>query len=175
MTDDKDFKRIIRARMADTGERYTTAKANLRPEAIWATPSLAGVIPMDLGALQAWRAERPRPVPGPAALATSYGPDWELTVDAGGPLGVLEPPALELARVAALGAALSGVGYVVFGLHLRLPAPAGSDPDNPRPPSPNRVGPRWNRCSKHRPSCTAGSGSIWDSTVLAPWPSGPAG
>jgi hypothetical protein len=88
---------------------------------------LASVVPMDLAALQAWRAERPGPAPGS---------HWELTVDAGGPLGVLEPPALELARVAALGAALSGVGYVAFGLYLRLPAPAGSDPDDPKPPGP---------------------------------------
>jgi hypothetical protein len=101
---------------------------------------LAGVVPMDLAGLHAWRAERPPVASGPAARPTSYGPHWELTVDAGGPLGVLEPPALALERVAGLGAALSGVGYVAFGLNLRMPAPAGSDPDDPRPPSPESRG-----------------------------------
>lgn len=136
MTDEKDFKRLVRARMADTGELYTTARAGLRPEAPRSGASLDGVVPMDLAALEAWRAERPQPAPGPAAPPTSYGPDWELTVDAGGRLELLQPPALEVARVAALGSALSGVGYVIFGLHLRLSAPAGSDPDDPRAPSP---------------------------------------
>ena len=97
---------------------------------------LAGVIPMDLAALEAWRAARPRPTPGPAAPPSSYGPDWELTVDAGGRLESLQPPALEVARVSALGLALDGVGYVTFGVHVRLPAPEGSDPDDPRAPSP---------------------------------------
>lgn len=142
MTDEKDFKRLVRARMAETGERYTTARAGLRPEGTEAPAPLAGVVPMDLAALEAWRAQRPRPVPGPAAPPTSYGPDWELAVDAGGRLELLQPPALEIERVAALGAALGGVGYVTFGLHLRLPAPAGSDPDHPRPPSP-----QWHRDS----------------------------
>ena len=105
-------------------------------EATAGAATLADVVPMDLAALEAWRARRPRPTPGPAATPSSYGPDWELTVDAGGPLERLQPPALEVARVAALGSALRGVGYVAFGLHVRTPAPEGSDPDEARAPSP---------------------------------------
>ena len=102
-------------------------------------PSLAGVVPMDFAALDAWRRSRPEPAPGPAARPAAYGPDWELTVNAGGRLDILEPPALELAAVAALGAALRGVAFVDFGLDLLLPAPAGSDPDDPRPPAPEAL------------------------------------
>jgi hypothetical protein len=32
MPTDKDFKRLVRARMARTGEAYTTARAQLRPD-----------------------------------------------------------------------------------------------------------------------------------------------
>src|SRR3954452_13401108 len=32
MTDDKDFKRLVRQRMAKTGESYATARARLRPQ-----------------------------------------------------------------------------------------------------------------------------------------------
>ena len=98
-------------------------------------PSLAGVVPMDFAALDAWRRSRPTPAPAPGPRP-AYGPDWELTVEAGGPLDILEPPALELAAVAALGAALRGVAFVALGLDLLLPAPAGRDPDDPRPPAP---------------------------------------
>ena len=137
MPEDKDFKRLVRARMADQGERYTTARAHLRPEgaaevASEETAVLPKVVPMDLAGLEAWRAERPRPTPG--QQVSSFGTDWELAVDAGGPVDVLEPPAVEVTAVASLGRALGGVGYLAFGLHVVLPAPAGSDPDDPKPP-----------------------------------------
>lgn len=96
------------------------------PEARGNTSALAGVIP-------------PRAAPGPAAPPPSHGQDWELTVNAGGLLDVLRPPALDVARVAALASALGGVGYVTYGLHLRLPAPEGSDPHNRRAPSPGSL------------------------------------
>lgn len=139
MPEDKDFKRIVRARMADTGERYTVARAGLRSEmgsagtAAFKPARLAGVIAMNLPALDAWRRERPRPVPG--EQPSSFGPDWELIVDAGGQLELLEPPVLKVASVKALGSGLGGVAFIVFGLHLLLPGPQGSDPDDPRPPS----------------------------------------
>jgi hypothetical protein len=138
MPEDKDFKRIVRARMAETGERYTAARAGLRPEATAAAAAatepmgIADVVPMDLAALEAWRRDRPLPVPG--RQPSSFGPHWELTVDAGGELGVLVPPGLDIAGVAALGAALGGVAYVSFGLHVLLPAPEDSDPDDLRWP-----------------------------------------
>ena len=100
------------------------------------TASLSGVVPMDRAALEAWRAERPGPEPGPLVPPPSCGPDWELTVDAGGRVDLLQQTALHVGRVAALGSALGGVGYVTFGLYHRLPAPAGTDPDDVRAPSP---------------------------------------
>ncbi len=93
---------------------------------------LAGVVSMDLAALEAWRRNRLRPVPGEQPM--SFGPHWELSVDAGGRLDVLDPPRLEVATAADLGPVLDGVAYVSFGLHMLLPAPEGSDPDDPRPP-----------------------------------------
>lgn len=137
MPEDKDFKRIVRARMADTGERYTAARAGLRPDDATGAAAdeprrLAGVVPMDLAGLKAWRRDRPQPVPG--AQPTSFGPHWELSVDVGGRLDVLDPPAIEVATVAGLGPVLGGVAYVSFGLHMLLPAPEGSDPDDPGPP-----------------------------------------
>lgn len=137
MPREKDFKRIVRARMAETGERYTAARSNLRPGAGSGEPMdephrLAGEVPTDLGALQALRRDRPRPVPG--EQPTSFGPHWEVSVDAGGRLDVLIPPVLEVAAVTGLGPVLGGVAYVSFGLHMLLPAPEGSDPDDPGPP-----------------------------------------
>jgi hypothetical protein len=66
-----------------------------------------------------------------AQQVASFDTDWELAVDVGGPVDLLEPPAVEVAAVAALGRALTGVGYLAFGLQLLLPAPEGSDPDDP--------------------------------------------
>ena len=135
MPEDKDFKRIVRARMADTGERYTAARAGLRPddasgEAADEPRRLAGVVPMDLAGLEAWRRDCPRPVPG--EQPTSFGP--RLGAERGGRRprstsstrrGSRWPPWLSLGRV------LGGVAYVSFGLHMLLPAPEGSDPDDP--------------------------------------------
>lgn len=50
MPREKDFKRIVRARMAQTGERYTEARSGLRPGAGSGEPldepqRLAGVVP----------------------------------------------------------------------------------------------------------------------------------
>jgi hypothetical protein len=138
-------------------------------------PSLAGVVPMDFAALDASRRSRPEPAPGPAARPAAYGPDWELTVDAGGRLEILEPPALELAAVAALGAALRGVAFVAFGLDLLLPAPAGSDPDDPRPPAPGARQAALNRCI----GPTRSSAEVWmsssDSSSPGPCTSGRGG
>lgn len=137
MPEDKDFKRIVRARMADTGERYTAARARIRPEggsgqAADEPRPLAGVVPMDLAGLNVWRRDRLQPLPG--EQPTSFGPHWEVSVDAGGRLDVLDPPALEVATAAGLGAVLGGVAYISFGLHMLLPAPDGSDPEDPGPP-----------------------------------------
>ena len=41
MPTDKDFKRLVRARMGKTGESYTTARSHLRPDP---TPGLAGPV-----------------------------------------------------------------------------------------------------------------------------------
>jgi hypothetical protein len=41
MTTDKDFKRLVRQRMTETGERYTAARAALRPDASTAPPVVA--------------------------------------------------------------------------------------------------------------------------------------
>jgi hypothetical protein len=135
--EDKDFKRLVRARMSEEGERYTTARTHFRQEPAARTAGeeaalLPKIVPMDLVGLEAWRAERPRPVPG--QHRSSLGTDWELSVDVGGPLKLLEPPAVDVAAVAALGRALAGVGYLAFGLHVLLPAPEGSDPDDPKAP-----------------------------------------
>ena len=136
-TEDKDFKRIVRARMAETGEPYTAARASLRPDrsSETAASELAGfpdVVRMDLAALDAWRRERGRPVPGESP--SSSNPHWELTIDAGGRVDALGAPVLEIATVAALGQAVGGVPYIAFGLHVLLPAPQGSNPDDPGPP-----------------------------------------
>jgi hypothetical protein len=42
MPSDKDFKRLVRARMGRTGEAYTTARAHLRPhgDPTWSDPGL---------------------------------------------------------------------------------------------------------------------------------------
>jgi hypothetical protein len=89
-------------------------------------------VPMDLAGLEAWRRDRPRPMPG--EQPTAFGPHWELSVDAGGRLDVLVPPVLEVATVTGLGRVMGGVAYVSFGLHVLLPAPEGSDPDDRGPP-----------------------------------------
>lgn len=41
MPTDKDFKRIVRARMRKTGEAYTTARANLKQKPVTTTPGAA--------------------------------------------------------------------------------------------------------------------------------------
>jgi hypothetical protein len=137
MPKEKDFKRIVRERMTRTGERYTAARSSVRPGAASGEPMddpqrIAGVVPMDRDALLAWRRDRPSPTPG--EQPTSFGPHWEVSVDVGGRLDVLTPPVVEAAAVAGLGPVLGGVAYIRFGLHMLLPAPEGSDPDEPGPP-----------------------------------------
>ncbi len=136
MPEDKDFKRLVRARMADTGEPYTAARAGLRPElsdvVAQESAQFHDVVPMDLAALEAWRRDRPRPVPG--EQPSSFGPHWELTVDAGGRLDALEPQPLDVATVAAFGSAVGGVAYIAFGLDVLSPAPEGSEYGHPGPP-----------------------------------------
>ncbi|ACQ80492.1 hypothetical protein Bcav_2241 [Beutenbergia cavernae DSM 12333] len=39
MTEDSDFKRLVRRRMVETGENYTAARAALRPQAATAPPA----------------------------------------------------------------------------------------------------------------------------------------
>jgi hypothetical protein len=135
MPEDKDFKRVVRARMAKTGERYTAARAELRPEPKGdaAPPEpvpIPGVVATDKAELEAWRRERWQ---GAAQQSTAPRPLWEITLDVGGSVDVLHPPAVEFSAVAALGRALGGVGYASLGLHLDLGAPEGTDPDDPRP------------------------------------------
>jgi hypothetical protein len=59
----------------------------------------------------------------------SLGPRWELTVAAGGVLGILDPPVLELGAVASLGRVLGGAGYVEVGVEVPLDPPEDSIPD----------------------------------------------
>jgi Ser/Thr protein kinase RdoA (MazF antagonist) len=47
MTDDKDFKRLVRQRMAKTGESYATARARLRPQ-----PGRTGAPPLTVAAFR---------------------------------------------------------------------------------------------------------------------------
>ena len=42
MPTDKDFKRLVRARMGKTGESYTTARSHLRPDGHPGRPGLPG-------------------------------------------------------------------------------------------------------------------------------------
>jgi hypothetical protein len=53
MPTDKDFKRLVRARMGKTGEAYTTARASLRPDP-------------DPGSVSGSRRGRPRARPRPS-------------------------------------------------------------------------------------------------------------
>src|SRR4051812_49692250 len=47
MTDDKDFKRLVRQRMAKTGESYATARSRLRPQ-----PGTTGAPPLTVAAFR---------------------------------------------------------------------------------------------------------------------------
>ncbi|MEX2621544.1 MAG: hypothetical protein WD250_15110 [Egibacteraceae bacterium] len=141
MPKDKNFKRRVRARMTDTGERYTDARSQLRPDAAGQPtpdepPAIDGVVPTGLEELQKWRRMRPWPVAG-VGSPEAFGHRWELTVDAGGRLAVLEPPALDVGAVAALGRAAGGVGTIAFGLHMDLPAPEGCEPGDAPPFGPD--------------------------------------
>jgi hypothetical protein len=131
MPEDKDFKKLVRARMEQTGERYTQARAHLRPEAAARAPDadrelLARIVPTDVEALvelrsqqNLWREPRPLAVP-----------PWELMILAGGPLDEMGLESLSLAGVAELGSSLQGVGFLAIGLDLLidLPSDVSGDP-----------------------------------------------
>jgi hypothetical protein len=86
MPTDKDFKRLVRARMGKTGEAYTTARANLRPD----------------------------PDPGPAARLRARNPDTAALTRLLAPLGVTDPASgRPLGEATALGIA-GGIGFAYF-------------------------------------------------------------
>jgi hypothetical protein len=144
MPEDKDFKKLVRARMEQTGECYTQALAQLRPETAAVSASaaaapggaLGSILPTDVDSLIERRAERARLCAELTAARGSEfptrvfdppaGPPWELRVVAGGPLEEIGAPSLRMVDVAALGAALPGVGFATFGLDLKVRAPAGT-------------------------------------------------
>jgi hypothetical protein len=66
MPTDKDFKRLVRARMGKTGEAYTTARAHLRPDGDPARPDPGRPAPRRAGT-------RTRP-PSPACWPPSASP-----------------------------------------------------------------------------------------------------
>lgn len=145
MPKDKDFKRLVRSRMARTGERYTVARAGLRPRG--SAPGPVGgpgpamrmpptVVPLDYEALLDLRAgtnlrrgkrssEVHRPHPGPR---------WELKVLAAEPLADQDSASIALSAVAALGTALGGVGYLALGLDALLSLPGGVEAGSERFP-----------------------------------------
>lgn len=138
MPEDKDFKRIVRARMAQTGERYTQARGALRPPTAAAASSPAErpgrpafparLVRLELEEFLAERAAN-RPPSSEAAGTSTFGPRWELTVQVGGAVDVLRPAAVSVADVAALAGELGGVGFVAFGTHFVVPAPEGTVAD----------------------------------------------
>jgi hypothetical protein len=86
MPTDKDFKRLVRARMGKTGEAYTTARANLRPD----------------------------PDPGPAARLRGRNPDTAALTRLLAALGVTDPASgRPLGEATALGIA-GGIGFAYF-------------------------------------------------------------
>lgn len=139
MPEDKDFKRLVRARMAKTGERYTEARSRLRPEGPTTAPRAQDseqprqmpptVTPVDVETLVDMRSESRRAATeqkhqGSSPLAS--GRRWELTVAAGGPLDAIGAASLSLRAVAALGTALQGVGYLAMGRDFSVPLPDGA-------------------------------------------------
>jgi hypothetical protein len=70
MPTDKDFKRLVRARMGRTGEAYTTARAQLRPTATPPGPTRA---PTPAGPGRSGAATRTRP-PSPGCSPPSASP-----------------------------------------------------------------------------------------------------
>jgi len=86
MPTDKDFKRLVRARMGKTGEAYTTARANLRPDRD----------------------------PGPAARLRGRNPDTAALTRLLAALGVTDPASgRPLGEATALGIA-GGIGFAYF-------------------------------------------------------------
>jgi hypothetical protein len=95
MPTDKDFKRLVRARMGKTGEAYTTARAHLRPDG---DPA------------------RPDPGPGPDRPAPRPGrhPDTAALTRLLAALGVTDPVGGHpLTEAMALGIA-GGIGFAYF-------------------------------------------------------------
>lgn len=146
MPEDKDFKRLVRDRMARTGLRYTQAREALRPgTAPTGPPVHAGadrpqmpevVVAGGVDSLLQLRARSRPPTEQPeqAASEGSTGSSWELSVAAGGPLKSLVPAAISLPAVAELGASLKGVGYLALGLDLAMPLPEGAAVGQGAPP-----------------------------------------
>lgn len=151
MPEDKDFKRIVRARMEETGEPYTKARSELRPDAgadrsaIDAAAFPAEIVPLDLEQLLARAPQMRPPRPGdPFVLiepptgepAPGEGRRWELAIEAGGSVDAIDRAVVSLDAVARLGASLAGVPYIIFGVDVLIPAPPGVEPGDTRPPSP---------------------------------------
>lgn len=118
--------------MTETGDRYTQARATLRPDTPSPGPdattekhSFPGpVMPITVEDLVARHHHTVAPAAGDPAA--TFGSRWEVSVEAGGRLEVLDPPRLPTAAVAALGDSVGGVGYVAFGLDTILPAEDGA-------------------------------------------------
>ena len=95
MPTDKDFKRLVRARMGKTGEAYTTARAHLRPDPDPARPAQdrepAGRGDADARRARSMAEETGHPMAESLALGQVVWPDpsgnpmTTLTVGAGSP------------------------------------------------------------------------------------------
>jgi len=97
MPTDKDFKRLVRARMLKTGEAYTTARAHLlqrRPRRRPATPTVAAVPPITDPKDYARRAGM-----SDAAIKAKTGCTWKRWVDALDDAGAREMPHRKIAEL----------------------------------------------------------------------------
>jgi hypothetical protein len=86
MPTDKDFKRLVRARMGKTGEAYTTARAHLRPD----------------------------PGPGPATEPPGRNPDTAALTRLLAALGVTDPATSRPLKEAVLLGVAGGIGFAYF-------------------------------------------------------------
>lgn len=143
MPEGKDFKRVVRTRMTETGERYTEARARLRPGPSQGRPKESTAFPATVIPLRLEDFLRRQPLPRAGTEGPEpFGPELELTVEAGSWLENLEPPSVPIASIAALGTLLGGVAYVVFGLDVAIPSeltPAANAGAVPSPESQQRL------------------------------------
>lgn len=121
MPEDADFKKLVRRRMATTGERYTDARAALRAAADGpksdAIPLRSTLLRTTIADVEAWRPEPPGWPPPPPA-----GPPHWLYVEAVGP--VRPDVAVPLGTLPVLADALGAAPLVVHGFDIEVDVPA---------------------------------------------------